>query len=272
MPPRLPWPLPAVLAWGACWLVYRLGVALVLAPATALVLATLSGVLLSLAARSWWRRAMVGAGFPLALLVSGTAVVPGWLWLLLLLAALLIYPVKAWRDAPLFPTPPDALAALASRVVLPPAAPVLDAGCGLGHGLRALRAAYPLAELHGIEWSWPLRAWCGLRCPWARVRHGDIWQLPWRPYALVYLFQRPESMPRAVAKAGAEMAPGTWLVSLEFEARQLHPEHRLQLPDGRPLWVYRLPFRSRADGTPPPAPADPAVVVTSGRPIRGEMT
>src|SRR5690606_32373928 len=139
-------------------LVYRLGAMLALAPGTALVLATLTGVLLSLAARRWWRRAIVGAGFPLALLARGAAAVPGWLWLLLLLAALLIYPVKAWRDAPLFPTPPHALTALPSRVALPPAARVLDAGCGLGHGLRALRAAYPLAELHGIEWSWPLRA------------------------------------------------------------------------------------------------------------------
>lgn len=251
--PRLSWPLPAVLAWVSCWLVYRLGEALALAPGAALVLATLTGLLLSLVAASWWRRAIVAAGFPLALVASGTAAVPGWTWLVLLLAALLIYPVKAWRDAPLFPTPSDALAGLPSLVVLAPAASVLDAGCGLGHGLRALRAAYPQTRLHGIEWSWPLRFWCGLRCPWAQVRHGDIWRACWQPYALVYLFQRPESMPRAVLKARAEMAAGTWLVSLEFEARQLHPDHVLQLPDGRPLWAYRLPFRTRADadGVPP---------------------
>lgn len=243
---RMPWPLPALLAWGACWLVYWLVTELGLAPVAALVLAALTGLLSSLAFASWWRRLIVAMGFPLALLASGAAVIPGWAWLVLMLAALLVYPVKAWRDAPLFPTPPDALAGLPALLALPQHAAVLDAGCGLGHGLRALRAAFPQARLHGIEWSWPLRAWCGLRCPWAQVRHGDLWQASWRPYALVYLFQRPESMPRAVAKAHADMAPGCWLVSLEFEARELQAEHMLQLSDGRPLWVYRLPFHRHA--------------------------
>ena len=254
MLPRLPWPLPAVLVWALCWLVYRLGERMGLAPAPALLLAALTGLLLSLAATRWWRRIIVAAGFPVAVFVSGAAIVPGWAWLVLLLAALLVYPVKAWRDAPLFPTPADALAGLPARVRLPPDAAVLDAGCGLGHGLRALRAAYPQARLHGIEWSWPLRIACALRCPWAQVRHGDIWQRPWRPYVLVYLFQRPESMPRAVAKASAEMVPGSWLVSLEFEALDMHPDHRLDLPDGRPVWIYRLPLRPRGADTAASAP------------------
>ena len=47
----------------------------------------------------------------------------------------------------------------------PPGAHVLDAGCGLGHGLQALRRAYPQAQLHGMEWSWPLRLLCGVVCP-----------------------------------------------------------------------------------------------------------
>lgn len=245
MAQRLPWPLPAILAWGACWLVFRLGDKLGLAPVSALVLATLFGLLLSLAFASWWRRIIIATGFPLALFASGAAVVPGWVWLVLMLAALLVYPVKAWRDAPLFPTPSEALAGLPPLLALPQDAAVLDAGCGLGHGLRALRTAFPQAQLHGIEWSWPLRAWCGLSCPWAQVRHGDIWQASWRPYTLVYLFQRPESMPRAVAKAGADMAPGSWLVSLEFEALELQADHVLRLPDGRPVWAYRLPFQPR---------------------------
>jgi hypothetical protein len=208
----------------------------------ALLLALSPGVLLSLAGNSWWRRLMIAAGFPLALLVSGAAVVPPWGWLVLLALLALVYPLNAWRDAPLFPTPARALESLASRAPLPPGAAVLDAGCGLGHGLSALRAAYPRARVHGIEWSWPLRALCGLRCPWARVRRGDIWRADWSPYALVYLFQRPESMARAAHKAGAEMAPGSWLVSLEFEARGLVADAALSVPDGRTLWLYRIPF------------------------------
>ena len=58
---------------------------------------------------------------------------------------------------------------------------------------------------------------------------------------MVYLFQRPESMARAVAKAQAQMRPGTWLVSLEFEANTMQPEARLDAPGGRPVWLYRMP-------------------------------
>ncbi len=242
MPSRLRWPLPAVLAWAACWAVFTLGSRFGLSGAVAVVLAATLGLLLSLVTTRWWRRLIIAAGFPLSLLVGGAAVA-GWVWLVLLALVLLVYPIKAWRDAPLFPTPAAALRDLPARVALPVDALVLDAGCGLGDGLIALHQAYPLAQIHGLEWSWPLRAACALRCPWAKVRHGDIWQADWRSYAMVYLFQRPESMPRAVHKAAAEMIEGSWLVSLEFEAQGLLADARLSLPDGRTVWLYELPFK-----------------------------
>jgi SAM-dependent methyltransferase len=239
---RLPWPLPAVLTWAGSWVLYLGGTWLGLAPGAALVVAVLAGVLASLAGASIWRRVIMAAGFPVSLVASGAAVVPDGLWLALLALLLLLYPLKAWRDAPLFPTPRGALDGLPQHVVLPSGALVLDAGCGLGDGLRALRAAYPQACLHGLEWSWPLRAACALRCRWAHVRQGDIWQADWSGYDMVYLFQRPESMPRAAAKALDELSPGAWLVSLEFEAADLPPFARLQAPDGRPVWVYQMPL------------------------------
>jgi hypothetical protein len=114
----------------------------------------------------------------------------------------------------------------------------------MGDGLRELHAAYPRASLEGVEWSWLWWAVAALRCPWARVRRGDMWAGDWSAFGLVYLFQRPESMPRAVAKARREMRPGAWLVSLEFQAhdeqgRALTPAARLSLPGGRPIWVYQ---------------------------------
>ena len=57
----------------------------------------------------------------------------------------------------MFPTPTGALDGLAQVLPLPAGARVLDAGCGLGHGLRALHRAWPQALLHGVEWSWVLR-------------------------------------------------------------------------------------------------------------------
>ncbi len=236
----LRWPLPAVLVWAAAWAVFVLlargGVSALLA----LALACGVGVLASLLGDTWWRRLMIGLGFPLSLAVSGLAALPAWAWLLPLLLLLLIYPLNAWRDAPLFPTPVGALKELAAHAPLAQSALILDAGCGLGDGLKALRAAYPAAQLTGIEWSWPLRALCALRCPWATVRQGDIWRTDWSAYDMVYLFQRPESMPHAVAKARAELKPGAWLVSLEFEAIELTAQACLTAPGGKPVWVYRI--------------------------------
>ena len=237
----LPWPLPALLAWGAAWLAFVALQRAHLPAAWALVLACGLGTAASVLGGTWWQRGLIAAGFPLSLALTGAAGLPAWAWLVPLALLLLVYPLNAWRDAPVFPTPHGALQGMEALAPLPAAAPVLDAGCGLGDGLIALRRAYPGARLHGLEWSWPLRALCALRCPWARVRRGDIWGADWGRYQLVYLFQRPESMARAMAKAQAEMAPGSWLVSLEFAVPGVPPHAQLHAPDGRPVLLYRMP-------------------------------
>lgn len=248
MLPRLPWPLPALLVWWLAWLALialrRADWALVPAMGAAAAV----GVAFSLLGDTWWRRLIIGLGFPVSALLVGGAQLPAWGWLALLLLLLLIYPLNAWRDAPLFPTPPDALNELPTAAPLPPGARILDAGCGLGHGLDALSQAYPLAQLHGIESSRLLRWRCARRCPRARVTQGDFWRADWSDYDLVYLFQRPESMPRAVAKARAELKPGAWLVSLDFEAPGLSALVRIETVSGKPVWVYQAPF------TPPTEP------------------
>ncbi len=252
------WPLPALLTWLGCWLLYALLLAMGAPVWLAMSIGTLSGALVSVlanmvanmvanvgtagAAVSGWRRIALAAGFPLSLLLSGTVALPAWAWLLPLLLVALVYPQRAWRDAPLFPTPIAALQSVAAQAPLADGARVLDAGCGLGHGLRALRAAYPMAALEGIEWSWPLAWLCRLRCPWARVRRGDMWQADWSQYDLVYLFQRPETMPRAAMKAQAELKEGAWLVSLEFAVPGWQANAVLQPANGKPVWLYRAPF------------------------------
>ncbi len=238
---RPPWPLPALLAWGSAWLLF-LGLQRITTPVLALLLACTLATAASVLGSNWWRRGLIAAGFPLALALAGGAAVPAWAWLVPLVLLALVYPLNTWRDAPLFPTPPNALQSLAAQVPLAPGARVLDAGCGLGDGLHALRSAYPQARLEGVEWSWPLRFLCALRCPWAQVRRGDMWRTDWSAYQLVYLFQRPESMARAAAKAQAEMAPGTWLVSLEFAVPGVLPQAQLRLPGNRVVWIYRMPL------------------------------
>lgn len=230
------------MAWAGTWVLYSVLLRFNMAAWLAVSTATLAGVMFSVFAATIWRRLAIAAGFPLSLLISGSVVLPAWAWLLPLLLIAIVYPVNAWRDAPLFPTPSSALLGLAERAPLARDARILDAGCGLGDGLIALRAAYPAAALFGVEWSWPLRALTALRCPWATIRQGDMWKADWSQYDLVYLFQRPETMPRAIEKARAELRPGTWLVSLEFVAEDIKPTAKLQNVEGKPVWLYRAPL------------------------------
>lgn len=248
-PLMIAWPLSAVLSWGAAWaLALALGRVAGLPVALALAAGACAGAVPALSRRiapTPWRRLIVAAGFPVSLAALGLAgALPAWGWLLAGLVLLAAYPMSAWRDAPVFPTPRDALAGVPAVAALPAGAAVLDAGCGLGHGLQALRSAWPEARVSGIERSLPLRLAAALRCPWATVRGGDMWRDPWAPYDLVYLFQRPESMPRAWAKATAEMRPGTWLASLEFEVPGLRPEATLRASAGRAVLIYRIPARN----------------------------
>lgn len=237
---RLRWPAPALLAWLAAAALHAglhqagLPAPLAWALAAALPLAAwpfAPGVL---------RRAVLLAGFPLATGLLGSTALPAWAWLLPLAALLGLYPLRAWRDAPFFPTPAAALDGLAATLPLPAGARVLDAGCGAGHGLRALRRAYPQARLEGVEWSRPLAAWARAWRRDATVRRGDLWADAWGGFDLVYCFQRPETMARVQAKAAAELRPGAWLISLEFPLPDRRPEARLEA-GGRPLWLYRQP-------------------------------
>ena len=247
------WPVPALLAWAAGWGAFALlrgaGAPLpvaVLLPAA--LLAAGAALMPSGPGLTLMRRGIVGGGFPLSLATSGllAGALPAWTWLLPLALLLLLYPLRSWRDAPLFPTPAGALRGLAAALPLPAGARIVDAGCGLGDGLRELHREYPNATLQGWEWSRPLAAACAWRCRgWARIARRDIWAADWQAHDLVYLFQRPESMARAVAKAQRELRPGAWLASLEFPATGLRPQAVHACADGRRLWLYRAPFVAR---------------------------
>lgn len=250
-----PWPLPACTTWALAWAAWGLAQAVAAPAALALAAGLATGAALALlmpGGQGPWRRGWMAAGFPLSAFALGAAHAwPAWAWLALLLPLLLTYPLRAWRDAPFFPTPAQALVGLDSFVS--PPTHVLDAGCGLGHGLRALRGLWPQAQLQGVEWSPLLALAARLMCPWAQVRRGDLWADSWQRQDLVYVFQRPESMPRVWAKARSEMAPGCWLVSLEFPVPDVAAHASLQREGQRPVWIYRM-----GDGRTPARPAAPA--------------
>jgi hypothetical protein len=260
---RLPWPLPALGAWGVAWLSFWLAATAGWPTPLALLAALWMPLWLAWRSSSLVRRVLLLAGFPVAMLLQGQVQLPAWSWLLPLVLLLMMYPVRAWRNAPLFPTGGRALHGLAER--LSPSASaqgrplrVLDAGCGLGHGLRALRQQWPTAELHGIEHSVVLAAGAALLQRHARVTVGDMWRGSWAEMDVVYLFQRPETMPRAWDKACAEMRAGTWLVSLEFDLPGRRPDAVLHNDGERPVWAWRVPARTEASPGPAQCPAPAA--------------
>lgn len=243
--PWLRWPVPALLVWSAAWAVFVAAQRAGLPQAPAWALAAGLGAAAAWRVKGRWRQGLVAAGFPLASLALGIDL-PPWLWGLAAAPLVLAYPLRAWSDAPFFPTPRRALQPLGAALTLPPQARVLDAGCGLGHGLRALHAAWPSARIEGVEWSAPMAWLCAWRCRFAQVRRGDMWAASWQDQDLVYLFQRPESMARAWAKAGAELKAGAWLVSLEFEVPGETATLCLPAGRGRSVWCYRMPAASRS--------------------------
>lgn len=232
------WPLSALLVWLAAWLAH---LALAgLGRDTALAGGALLGLGLALLYRRRWRRLIAALGFPVSALLLGWRPEGGGLgWLLALALLWWLYPRRSWSEAPVFPTPRGALQQLPALAPLPPGARVLDAGCGAGDGLRELCRVYPQARVEGVEWSRPLALLARWRVRAARVRQGDLWADDWAAFALVYVFQRPESMPRVWAKARAELAPGAWLVSLDFAVPDEAPVSSWQLPNGQFVWLYR---------------------------------
>ena len=252
------WPLPALLAWALAWAAFAALRQLGATPWLALLLGTLIGVVSSLRGNTPWRRILLAAGFPVSMALHAAMQAPlsadaqhslsfpAWAWLLPAALLLLLYPARSWRDAPMFPTPRGALSGLNGTLQLPVGSiQILDAGCGLGDGLRELHREYPNAQLTGLEWSWPLRWACAGRAPYAKVQRADMWAADWSSYGFVYLFQRPESLPRAVEKASREMRQGAWMGSLEFKASGLVPQAIHHCADGRSLWLYQVPFKAK---------------------------
>ena len=104
------WPLPALLAWSLAWVLFIALRAVGAPPMVAIAVGAATGAACSLLGGTPWRRVFIATGFPLSLAASGLAgTVPAWGWLLPLALLALVYPLNAWRDAQLFPTPAGSL-------------------------------------------------------------------------------------------------------------------------------------------------------------------
>lgn len=240
------WPWTALAVWLGAWAVHlylkRHGSGFVWFLGLPLGLGAFAALWAARHGHSRSRQVLLLVGFPVSWLLLSLKGLPSWAWLMALLVLLVLYPIRSWRDAPIFPTPLNALKGLPAHAPLFEGARLLDAGCGAGDGLRALCQIYPNVHLTGIEISLPLTWVTRWRCPWAQVVHADMWSMDWSPYDMVYLFQRPESMFLARQKAMQELLHGAWLVSLEFPIPGLKAFARTCEQGGRQVWLYQAPF------------------------------
>ncbi len=194
-----------------------------------------------LEAPRWWLAIHLGF-MPLVVLASRLAIAPAWY-----LAGFVLLLLIFWRtDKSRVPLYLSNAATAQAVAALLPATPchVIDLGCGDGRLLKALARARPDCEFVGFEHAPLTWAWARLNTaaqPNCHVRYGDFWRQHLGLYAVAYAFLSPAPMMRLWTKAGAEMQPGSLLVSNSFEIPGIAAENTVEVADSRAtrLLCYR---------------------------------
>jgi SAM-dependent methyltransferase len=206
----------------------------------------------------WWLPIHLGFA-PLAVIVQGFDIAPGWF-----LGAFILLLLVFWRTdqsrVPLFLTNRRTATALAA--LLPAASiKVIDLGCGAGGLLRHLAKARPDCRFVGIEHAplpWLLAFLRTRGMDNVSIRRGDFWQESLAGYDLVYAFLSPAPMPRLWQKARTEMAPGALLISNSFAVPDTEATKVIEVADRRAtrLYLYRIDKADDSAAFPaiPPAP------------------
>lgn len=227
----------------AWYLAPALADALALEPSL-LFVALAQGVIAALAATllgqpPWWRAIhLVFLPLAAAALLLG---LPPWLYLAVFVLLTLIY----WRtfrgDVPLYLS--NRTTAAAALALLPARAGIraIDLGAGTGGLLRHLALGRPDGLFTGIERAplpFLMARLAASDLPNCTVLRGDFWEHSLQPYDAVYAFLSPPAMPRLWAKAGAEMRPGSLLVSNSFPIPDVEPQRVIELADRRRTRLY----------------------------------
>jgi SAM-dependent methyltransferase len=174
----------------------------------------------------WWWSAILGC-FPLLVYGAWQLHWPPSFYLAAWLVLLLFFGSGSLRRAPLFLSGKSVWSMVADK--LPVGVRVLDAGCGFAGLLHYLKQRRPdLKEIVGMELAWIPFALSWLRSLKTNVRivHQNFWQAYWGDYDVVFVFLSPDPMPAVWEKFQAEMKPGSWLMSYQFD-----------IPEAQPVWV-----------------------------------
>jgi SAM-dependent methyltransferase len=235
--PRRIWRAPAVqalliqcAALAPCWLAVVM-LSSMHVEVTLGAAALLQGALA--AALSWWRKLApwwlaIELLFPLALLAGAGLHLPPGLFLAGFVVLLLIYGSTFRTQVPYYPSGKRAWDAVAG--LLPAGRPVclVDIGSGLGGLVLDLARRRPESTFAGIELAplpWLVSA-LRARLAGNKVRfvRGDYEQLDLGAYDVVFAYLSPAAMAALWRKAGAEMRPGSLLLSYEFAIPAKEPD------------------------------------------------
>ena len=193
----------------------------------------------------WW--IPIQMTMPAAAALVSMFEVPAWIYL----AAFIILALFFWNSArsrvPLYLTNATTETALATLLPPRPGARFVDLGHGFGSTVLMLAKVRPDMAIEGIE-SAPIpflvsyirKLVVGPRN--AHFVYGDFWRHSLAGYDMVYAFLSPAPMSALYAKATAEMAPGSLLVSNSFAIAERDADEVLTLDDGRRtrLYLYRM--------------------------------
>ncbi len=234
------WPVLSFVSWISDWLFFVLLIHLEIESSLAFFLVLFfilsKNLLIDL---SKWQKLFLLLGFPLSsflLQINQASSSVGWLMPLFIL--LLIYPPNSWKDAPIFPTPSNALNGLNFILDLKNNSKILDFGSGTGNGIRAILKEWPNSYVFGVENSILFYLFTKFKYPKATIIFKNMWDVHLSNFNVLYVFQRPETMNQIWEKAKKEMPPKSFVISLSFPIENINPIYTKHLKN-HDLFVYQ---------------------------------
>ena len=183
----------------------------------------------------WW--GWINFAFVPALLVMLRFGLPAWVYLLGFVVLLLVNWNSLREQVPLYLSGRRAQQHLQELLAeREPPLRLIDLGCGTAGTLLQLARRFPRGQFVGVETA-PLVFLCAwLRCLFqgnCSIRYLSLWQVDLADFQIAYCFLSPVPMPRLWAKAQAEMASGSWLISNSFEIPGVPCDRALAINQGR---------------------------------------
>ncbi len=234
------WPTLSLLSWISDWLVFLWLINLKVGSSVAFFIVLLLVIVkLLIVKTSKWKKIFLLLGFPLSaflLQINQASSTIGWLMPLLIL--LIVYPPNSWKDAPIYPTPKNALDGLNAILNLKNNSKILDFGCGVGHGIKAILQEWPNSYVFGVENSIFFYLFTKLKYHKATIIFDNMWDVHLSNFNVLYVFQRPETMTEIWEKAKKEMPPNSFVISLSFPIENVKPIHTKEL-EKHTLFIYQ---------------------------------